>query len=84
MVKIEATAARIGFSDLLSQVQYRSDRILIQRRGKGAAALIPVEDLRLLEMLEDHIDLEAARKALANPKNKVRVPLDEVKKRLGL
>jgi prevent-host-death family protein len=84
MVKIEATAARIGFSDLLSQVQYRSDRILIQRRGKSAAALIPVEDLRLLEMLEDHIDLEAARKALANPKNKVRVPLDEVKKRLGL
>jgi prevent-host-death family protein len=60
MVKIEATAARIGFSDLLSQVQYRLDRILIQRRGKSAAALIPVEDLRLLEMQEDHIDLEAA------------------------
>lgn len=36
------------------------------------------------EMLEDATDLVAARKALANPKNRVRVPLDEVKKRLGL
>ena len=84
MVKVEATAARNGFSDLLNQVRYRSDRVIIERRGKGAAALIPIEDLRLLEMLEDTIDIDAARKALADPKNKVRVPLDEVKKRLGL
>ncbi len=84
MIKVEATAARNGFSDLLSQVRYRSDRVLIERRGKDVAALIPVEDLRLLEMLEDHIDIEAARKALANPKNKVRVPLEDLKKRLGL
>ena len=30
------------------------------------------------------MDIEAARKALANPKNKVRVPLEQVKRRLGL
>jgi PHD/YefM family antitoxin component YafN of YafNO toxin-antitoxin module len=58
--------------------------VLIERRGKDVAALIPVEDLRLLELFEDVIDIDAARKALANPKNKVRVPLDRVKKRLGL
>ena len=84
MVKIEATAARNRLSDLLSQVQYRSDRIVIERRGKDAAALISMKDLRLLELLEDTIDVEAARQALENPKNKVRVPLDEVRKRLGL
>ena len=84
MVKVEATAARNRLSDLLSQVQYRSDRIVIERRGKDAAALISMKDLRLLELLEDTIDVEAARQALENPKNKVRVPLDEVKKRLGL
>lgn len=84
MVKIEATAARNGFSDLLNQVRYRSDRVLIERRGKDMAVLIPIEDLRLLELVEDTIDINAARKALANPKNKVRVPLEGVKKRLGL
>ena len=84
MIKVEATAARNGFSDLLSKVQYGADRVLIERRGKDVAALIPVEDLRLLELIEDAIDVDAARKALADPKNKVRVPLDRVKKRLGL
>jgi len=82
MVRVEATAARNGFSDLINKVRYGSHRVLIERRGKEVAALIPPEDLRLLEMLEDTIDIEAARKALANPKNKIRVPLDEVKKRL--
>src|SRR5256886_12105514 len=84
MVKVEATAARNGFSDLINKVCYGSDRVLIERRGKDVAALISIEDLRLLEILEDQIDIEAARKALANPKNKVRVPLEQVKKRLGL
>jgi prevent-host-death family protein len=84
MVTVEATAARNGFSDLISKVQYSADRVLINRRGKAAVALIPIEDLRLLEMLEDHLDIDAARKALANPKNRVRVPLEQVKKRLGL
>ena len=37
-----------------------------------------------LARIEDQIDLAAARKALANPKNKVRVSLQAVKKRLGV
>ncbi len=84
MVKIEATAARSGLSDLLSQVQYGSERVIIERRGRDAAALISMADLHLLELLEDTVDIEAARQALENPKNKVRVPLDEVKKRLRM
>ena len=84
MVKVEATAARNKFSDLISRVRYGSDRVIIGRRGKEEVAMIKIEDLRLLELLEDQIDIEAARKALANPKNKVRVSLAQVKKRLGL
>ncbi len=84
MVKVEATAARSGLSDLLSKVQYGSERVIIERRGRDAAALISMADLRLLELLEDTIDIAAARQALENPRNKVRVPLDEVKKRLRM
>src|SRR2546425_9915729 len=84
MVKVEATAARNGFSDLINKVRYGSDRVLIERRGKDLAALISIEDLRLLEIPEDQIDIEAAPKAPANPKNKGRVPLEPVKKPLGL
>ena len=65
---------------------YKGERIIIQRRGKDVAALIPVEDLRLLERLveeeEDRLDVEAARKALAESDE--RIPYEEVRKELGL
>ena len=84
MVRIEATTARNAFSDLINKVAYGADRVVIERRGKAVVAVIPVADLRLLELLEDHLDMEAARKALADPKNRVRVPWAKVKAALGL
>ena len=84
MVKVEATAARNAFSDVVNRVAYGADRVVIERRGKPVAAVIPIADLRLLELLEDRLDIEAARKALANPKNRVRVPWQKVKADLGL
>jgi len=84
MVRIEATTARNAFSDVINKVAYGADRVVIERRGKPVAAVIPMEDLRLLELLEDHLDIEAARKALADPKNRVRIRWEKVKADLGL
>lgn len=84
MVRVEATAARNAFADVINKVAYGAERVVIERRGKPVAAVIPVEDLRLLELLEDHLDIGAARKALADPKNRVRVPWEKVKADLGL
>ena len=83
MVKVEATVARNGFSDIINKVAFGADRVVIARRGKPMVAVIPLEDLRLLELLEDHLDIEAARKALADPKNRVRIPWEKVKAGLG-
>jgi hypothetical protein len=49
---------------------------------REVAAIVSLSDLRLLELLEDHIDLEAARKALADPQATER-PWEEVKAELG-
>jgi len=84
VVTVEATAARNTFSDIVNKVAYGMDRVVIERRGKAVAALVPVQDLELLELLEDRLDIEAARKALANPKNRMRVPWEKVKADLGL
>jgi hypothetical protein len=50
------------------------------------AAIVPAEDLALLEAMEDRIDADDARKALAEMKAKGKkpIPLSKVKKRLGL
>jgi hypothetical protein len=57
---------------------------LLRRRGKDLAALVPIEDLTLLEQLEDALDLEEAREALADSRNRRRVPWSKVKAGLGL
>lgn len=86
MTRMAASKARQDFSETLNQVAYKGKRILLHRRGKDVAALVPVEDLALIERIEDRIDLEEAEKILAdmesgraNP-----IPWDQVKKELGL
>ena len=46
--------------------------------------MVPIEDVRLLEALEDKINLEEARAALAESKKKGTVSWEKVKKELGL
>ena len=64
MIAYSAKQAREEFSEILSRVLFAKERVLVKRRGKAAAALVPVEDLLLLEELEDRADIEAAKKAL--------------------
>ena len=81
MNRIAAKKLRDGMSDALNRVAYTGERIVIERRGKGAAVLVSMEDAELLEGLEDRIDLEQARKALKSGKP---IALEAVKKELGL
>lgn len=81
MSKITAVDARQQFADIINRSTYAKERIVITRRGKDLAAVVPIEDLKLLEDIEDRIDLEAARKAL---KESGSVPWEKVKAELGL
>jgi prevent-host-death family protein len=80
---LDLTQARARFAECVNRVTYRGERILIQKHGRPVAALVPVEDLALIRELEDRIDLEDARKALAEAKGKL-VPWETVKRELGL
>jgi prevent-host-death family protein len=57
--------ARVELSHVVSRVQYAGERVVITRRGKPAAAIVPLEDLELLQRIEDELDAEAVREALA-------------------
>lgn len=41
--KLGITEARGDFSNIVEQVQYQGDTYIIQRHGKPAAAVVPVE-----------------------------------------
>ena len=82
MAPITATEARDAFGETLNRVAYGKERIVLSRRGKPLAALVPLEDLALLEELEDRLDVEEARKALAESDE--HIPYDEVRRELGL
>ena len=82
MIRVRASQAREHFADTINRVAYRGERIVLHRRGKDLVAVVPVADLVALEQLEDHLDLEAARKALAESDE--RIPYSEVRRELGL
>ncbi|MBY0395510.1 MAG: type II toxin-antitoxin system Phd/YefM family antitoxin [Thermoleophilia bacterium] len=71
--------ARTHFARILAEAG-RGRRILLDRHGKGIAAIVPVEDLRLLCELEDFYDARAAR---ADAQAHGTVPWDELKAELG-
>lgn len=73
---------RDNFADALNRVAYQGERIVLERRGKGVAVLVSMEDLALLERWEDELDVAEARKALAE--KGPNIPFDQVKAELGL
>jgi antitoxin Phd len=72
---------RNNLADAINRVAYRGERIILERRGKGVAALVSIEDLELIQRLEDEADIKAARKAL---KEKGCIPLEKIMERLGM
>ena len=84
MARVSASKARTDLADILNRVAYKGERVLLHRRGKNVAAVVSLEDFSLLEELEDRIDLEEARAALAEVKKKGTIPWEKIKADLGL
>jgi prevent-host-death family protein len=84
MSRINATEARENLAEVINRVAYGKDRVLITRRGKDLVAVVPIEDLELIEQLENEIDVREAKKALADARKRGTIPWAEAKKDLGL
>jgi prevent-host-death family protein len=80
---ISISEARDDFAELVNRVAYAHERVRLVRRGRDLAAVVPTEDLELLEALDDELDLAAARDALADPANAGRIPWEDIRPRLG-
>ena len=80
MTTVPISRARDHLGDLGNRVSLRGERLVVERRGKHLFALVPMEDLEVLERLEDMLDLDAIRAAKDEPTKS----WAQVKKALGL
>jgi prevent-host-death family protein len=84
MGQVNTVNARAQFSEIINRAAFGKERVTLTRRGKEIVAVVPIEDVKLLEALEDKIDLDEARAALAEAKKKGTVSWDKIKKELGI
>jgi prevent-host-death family protein len=81
MIEVPVMQIRANLAEIINKVAYGGERAVLQRRGKPAAALVSMEDLKLLEAMEDRADIKAAKKAR---KEKGGITLDQYRKKHGL
>ena len=80
--KITTADARKKFANIINQVAFGDNSFVLTRRGEPIAAIVSIRELKLLQELEDKIDIEDAWEAkneLGEP-----IPWEELKKELEL
>ena len=82
MATMNVTDARNNWSDSVDRVAHHGERIVLRRQGKDVVALVPAEDAKLLELLEDKIELADAYRRLSNGQKPI--PYDRIRAELGL
>ena len=83
MTRIGVSDARDHLSEIVDRARYTQERVVLTKRGREVGAIISIDDLKLLEMLEDQLDIKAARQALEESQGE-RISYDDIRKNLGL
>jgi prevent-host-death family protein len=65
VTSVSVSGFKKALSEFLNRAAYGRERIIIASRGKPKAAIIGIDDLRLLEEFEEMKDAIAAHEALA-------------------
>jgi prevent-host-death family protein len=65
ITEVSAVNFRQNLGEMLNQVQYRSDSIIINKDGKPVAALVDAELFARIRRMQDHFDALSKRLAEA-------------------
>ncbi len=84
MAEIDPTKSEAKLANLVDRAVQNKERVRIGIEGNEVAAVIPVEDLELLERLEDQLDLLETFEALHEASEEGGfLPWDEFRKQLS-
>jgi len=82
--RVSLTRLRRETATIIDRVASQGERIVLERRGRSVAAIVPLNDLALLEGIEeveDRLDVAEAERILADP-NTVWIPWEEAEAEL--
>jgi PHD/YefM family antitoxin component YafN of YafNO toxin-antitoxin module len=84
MITLKASRTRIP-ADTLQRVACKGERVRIERRGAKPVYLVPEEDLKRIERVEDRYWAKAGRKALREfrKSGEKAIPWAELRAELG-
>ncbi len=81
---INTVDAKEQFTDLVNRVAHSKERIILTRRGKEIAAIIPLEDLNLIQDSQNKHDLHEAIDALKEARNIGTISLEQLKEEINI
>ncbi len=82
MTRLTASQLREGLADAINKVAFGGERIILRRNDKDVVAIVSMDDFNLLRELEDKLDLDAMKVALAEPG--ADIPWAKIKEELGI
>ena len=80
--KISTADVRKNLANIVNRVAFGKETFVLMRRGEALAALVSVEDLKLLHEIEERMDVEDAW--LARAESEKTIPWEELRKELEL
>jgi prevent-host-death family protein len=80
--KISAADARKNLARVVNRVAFGKETFILTRRGEALAALVSVEDLKLLQEMEERMDVDDAWKLRSESEETI--AWEDLKKELEL
>ena len=84
MFRIAASEARKGFADLINRAGYAGERVILEKHGREVAAVVPIVDLIMLELMENQFDITDTRASVTEALKQGATSLGDLRAELGL
>lgn len=82
MTQISTAVARGSLAEIINRSAFGKERIFLSRHGKNIVAVVPAEDIQILEAIEEEMDIKTALAALKEAKKKGTIPWEKAKEEL--
>jgi prevent-host-death family protein len=84
MARVSAQELQETITDTLDRVDRDHERVIVHNQGRDVAAVVPMEDLRAWEEMEDRLDLEAHGRSIKESEGKPNIRAEDLFQELGL